>query len=172
VKKFIIPVLIVLLSACSGNIDPNRKLIAEEMHKALTDNLLDTWYPAVIDSVYGGYLSDFTFDWQAAGPQNKMLVSQTRHVWTSAVTSMFLNEDYLKDIADHGFSFLKDKMLDKENRGFYLDCNQQGELEANGSGNSMVPYGNSFAIYALSSYYKLTGNKEALDLAKETFPTT
>ena len=168
-KQTFFPLIMLLLYACSGNIDPNRKIIAEEMHQALTENLLDAWYPAVIDSVYGGFLSDFTYDWQAAGPQNKMLVSQTRHVWTASVASMFLDEDYLREIADHGFLFLRDKMQDTENGGFYMQCNQQGEPSLSGSGLGMIPYGNAFAIYAMSSYYKLTGNTEALDLAKETF---
>ncbi len=169
VKKFIFPILILLLSSCSDNIDPNRKIIAEEMHGALTENLLDVWYPAVIDSVYGGFLSDFTYDWKADGPQDKMLVTQTRHVWTASVASMFLEDDYLAEIADHGFSFLKDKMLDKEHGGFYMQCNRQGEPSATGAGQGMVPYGNAFAIYALSSYYRLSGNEKALDLAKKTF---
>jgi cellobiose epimerase len=42
------------------------------------------WYLAAIDTVEGGFFSSFTFDWKLAEKQDKMIVSQARHVWTHA----------------------------------------------------------------------------------------
>jgi mannobiose 2-epimerase len=60
-------------------------------------------------------------------------------------------------------------MWDYEYGGFYWIRNQQGDAIGLESGNSKTAYGNAFAIYALTSYYKLTGDSFALELAKETF---
>ena len=126
------------------------------------------WYPKTIDTVNGGFWSDFNYKWEKEGKQNKMLVSQARHVWTAAVLYSFYNDEKYRDIAAHGYRFLRDKMWDKENGGFHTLLGiKDDSLKVISTGKSA--YGNSFAIYGLATYYKISEDTEALNLAKKTF---
>ena len=63
--------LIVVFACGSGNRSDNHPentisentLLAHELEKSLFDFIIDPWYPRIIDSVYGGYISDFNGDW-------------------------------------------------------------------------------------------------------------
>jgi mannobiose 2-epimerase len=138
------------------------------LEKSLKSELLDVWYPRAIDSENGGFLSDFTYEWQAKGRQNKMIVTQTRHVWTSSQAAMFYGDEKYRKIAEHGFRFLRDKLWDKIHGGFYMYRSREG-----GSpgffGDGKSAYGNAFAVYALAGYFKMSGDSSALELAKKTF---
>lgn len=141
------------------------------MENSLKTELLDAWYPVSLDTSNGGFLSDFTDDWQPRGRQNKMIVTQTRHIWTASEAAKFYaGDEYLK-IAKHGFDFIKEKMWDKKYGGFFMYRNTQGESSGGWfSGRSgKQAYGNAFAIYALSSYFRASGDSGALRLAQKTF---
>jgi mannobiose 2-epimerase len=147
----------------------NRDSIATEMQKILKGEF-DLWYPLVIDTVYGGFFSDVNYKWKLDGPQNKMIVTQARHVWsTSNVALYYRNNAYLLKVAAHGVKFLKNKMWDKKYGGFYDLVNREGQpIRENGKIIKRA-YGNSFAIYGLAAYYKVSKDTTALKLAQETF---
>jgi mannobiose 2-epimerase len=160
--------MFIILGCISVTNEEDKKLV-DEIDKSLRYDLLDAWYPVSLDTVHGGFLSDFTYNWQPGGPQNKMLVTQTRHLWTASEAAMFYNESLYRQIADHGFRFLKDKMWDKKYGGFYMQLNREGDYTDSNFGNYKIAYGNAFAIYALASYYKISGDTAALNLARKTF---
>ncbi len=62
----------------------SRKQVYGEMKKSMVDELLKQWYPAAVDTTYGGFLSTFTFDFKPQGAQDKMIVTQARHVWSNS----------------------------------------------------------------------------------------
>ena len=75
----LIPILLLIVfAACRWTTTTENRQLIEEMERSLRSELLDAWYPASIDSEYGGFLCDFNFDWQAGGPQNKMLGTPAR----------------------------------------------------------------------------------------------
>jgi mannobiose 2-epimerase len=91
-------------------IDPN--ILIKEMEFFL-DQEFDLWYPLSLDTIYGGFFSDINYKWELEGRQNKMIVTQARHIWSSANGALFFNnKKYLIDIASHGFEFIKTKMWD------------------------------------------------------------
>ncbi|WP_217447506.1 AGE family epimerase/isomerase [Maribellus comscasis] len=163
-----IPFMLTLAFSCSQKTNSD-KALTEELNLSLQTEILDAWYPRSIDSVYGGFLSNFTFDWQPSGPQNKMIVTQTRHLWTLSEAAMFYQNDKYRETADHAFQFLQNKMWDKQYGGFYTTLNREGEPGTTNFGGAKMAYGNAFGIYALMAYYNLTKNEEALELAKQTF---
>lgn len=165
---FYLLILIILGIGCSAQKEEKRALISE-LDQSLRTEILEAWYPRSIDSVYGGFLSNFSFDWKPSGPQNKMIVTQTRHLWTLSEIAMFYKNERYREIATHGYHFLRDKMWDKEYGGFYTTLSREGIPGQTEFGGAKMAYGNSFAIYALTSYYNLTQDKEALELAKNTF---
>src|ERR1700754_1229149 len=98
----------VAASAQSGSAK-ERKQIARDMEKSMRTELLKPWYPKSVDSLYGGFLSTFTFDFKPTGAQEKMIVSQARQVWSnSRAAELYPSVKYYKKSAAHGFAFLKD----------------------------------------------------------------
>lgn len=97
-----------------------------------------------------------------------MIVTQARQVWTNAKASLsHPNERRFKEGAAHGFQFLRDKMWDPLNGGFYTLVSRSGKHK---EGDLVkTAYGNAFGIYALAAYYDATRDTAALNLAKEAF---
>ncbi len=165
-----------LLTSCSvqeKKTEVSDEMIRAELSETLNKGILDIWYPRTIDSIYGGFLSDFDYKWEMKGQQNKMIVTQARHVWTCSTVAEFYPEKkayYLK-IAGHGVRFLKDKMWDKKLGGFYKLVDREGNPIVMGKDQRIMKdaYGNAFAIYGLSAYVRQTNDTSALNLAKKTF---
>ncbi|HVY76534.1 MAG TPA: AGE family epimerase/isomerase [Puia sp.] len=157
-----------MLSGKQDNSNQTERLrIADTIENSLRKELLDVWYPRSVDSLDGGFLSTFNYEFKPTGKQNKMIVTQARHVWTNAKASeRYPSVPYYKTGAHWGFEFLKNKMWDHEFGGFYTDVDRAGNPI---NGTDKVAYGNAFGIYALAAYYKSSGDKAALDLAKEAF---
>jgi len=164
-----IPLLSFIICGCDSSIKEDTSRIIDELEESLKSDLLDVWYPISLDTVYGGFLCDFTYDWQPKGRQYKMLVTQSRHLWTTSQAAIFYQDDRYRKLAEHGYRFLKNKMWDTEYGGFYMLRNQQGNAIQEKNRDYKSAYGNAFAIYALAAYFTLTGDSSALYLAQETF---
>lgn len=142
------------------------KDLADEIESSLINDVLDAWYPKIVDSVYGGFLTNFNFKWEPEEEQNKMLVYQARQVWATSKLAEYFDNRNFKEYADHGYAFLKSKMWDNKQGGFFLETDRGGNK--NNKANKTT-YSNSFAIYALAAYYKISKDLTALDLAQQTF---
>lgn len=146
-----------------------RRQIAREMDLSARTELMNKWYPQCVDSQYGGYISTYTYDFKPTGSQDKFIVTQARHVWSTAKAAEFYPDSaYYLDCSRHGFRFLRDVMWDKANGGFYNLVDRQGHVK----GDQKAPkdaYGNAFAIYALAAYYKSSKDTGALSLVKKAF---
>lgn len=143
-----------------------RQRLAEAMEYSLKNELLNKWYPLSVDTVHGGFLSTFTYDFKPTGAQDKFIVTQARHTWTTAMAAMLYPEvSYYLPFSKHGFLFLQDKMWDHQQGGFYNLVTREGQVKT----EAKTAYGNAFAIYGLSTYYKASGDTAALNLAKKTF---
>lgn len=147
--------------------ESQKEILADQMETHLKTEVLDKWYPMSMDTVDGGFLSNFSFDFKPGEKQEKMIVTQSRQVWTNSKASLKYPEiDYYKTGAKHGYEFLRDKMWDSENGGFYWLVDKQG----NQTGDPMkTAYGNAFGIFALAAYYDASGDKSVLEFAKEAF---
>lgn len=142
-------------------------ILADQMEEHLKTEVLDKWYPLSMDTVDGGFLSNFTYDFKPGEKQEKMIVTQSRQVWTNAKASLkYPKIQYYRKGAKLGFEFLRDKMWDRENGGFYWLVGKQG----NQIGDPMkTAYGNAFGIFALAAYYDATQDESVLKFAKEAF---
>jgi cellobiose epimerase len=142
-----------------------RDSILAQMKIAAKELLIDKSYPNNIDKEYGGYLSTFTYDFKPTGDQDKMIVTQARHIWSTSKAAEFYHDTNYIGMARHGYYFLRDKMWDEEFGGFYSLVNRKGEPKT----TMKEAYGNSFAIYGLAAYYAASGDTGALELAKKGF---
>ena len=76
-----------------------------------------------------------------------------------------LSDSSLRPYAEHAYRFLRDKCVDRERGGVYWSLTYDGKpLD-----DTKHTYNQAFAIYALSAYYRLTHDKEALTLARSLF---
>jgi mannobiose 2-epimerase len=147
----------------------DRSTIAAEIRQVL-DEEIARWYPLCIDTGCGGYYSDVNARWELEGPQDKMIVTQARHVWSASHAAMFYQKDNsLRTAAFHGVEFLRDRMWDHEFGGFYTLVNRRGHPIPEGGRIVKRAYGNAFAIYGLTTYYETSGDTSVLKLAQEAF---
>lgn len=147
----------------------DKKTISVEMRHVLDDEFR-LWYPLSIDTTYGGFFSDINYKWELEGQQNKMIVTQARHVWSTANAAMFYQKDnMLRNVAGHGVQFLKNTMWDQQFGGFYNLVDRRGEPFKEDGQITKRAYGNAFAIYGLAAYYRASADTAALDLAQKTY---
>jgi cellobiose epimerase len=174
-KNISLAILLLLVVAASAQKQPSGKKdttnerwkMAAEMDKSIRTELLNKWYPRSVDSLYGGFLSTFTYDFQPTGLQDKMIVTQARHVWSNAIASgLYPNIAYYKQCAAHGFAFLQNVMWDKINGGFFTLVDRKGNVK---DSTGKITYGNAFGIYASAAWYRASGDTHALRLAKKCF---
>lgn len=147
----------------------NNKIL-NEIYDEFRNNLLQKWYPLVIDKKCGGYFSNISYDWKVENVQDKMVVTQARHIWTLSKASELTGNENFKKYALHGYEFIKDKMWDDEFGGFFQIRDRTGNItETEKWYDEKRIYGNAFAIYGLAALYKVTKDKDILDLAIKTF---
>jgi mannobiose 2-epimerase len=144
---------------------PGNDSLIRQFRYAAKEGLLDCYYPRNTDSAYGGYITTYSYDFKPVGNQDKMIVTQARHTWTTAQAAMFYHDSSYIALSRHGFRFLKDKMWDRQYGGFYSFTDRTGKPKS----VMKDAYGNAFAIYALAAYYKASHDPEALQLAREAF---
>ncbi|MEM7368116.1 MAG: AGE family epimerase/isomerase [Bacteroidota bacterium] len=155
---------VVCLMSCQP--DPPTPLLKDELQEALTAQMMHKWFPAIVDDSYGGYLSNLGKAWEVGDKQDKMIVTQARHLWSAAQMGMRFPQDSRYQAATKtGFEFLRDQMWDEEYGGFYNDVKQNGEVLV----DEKRAYGNAFGIFGLAAYYQLSQSEEALELAKQCF---
>lgn len=139
---------------------------SHEITDAAVDHL-QTWYPAIIDSVEGGYYTNFEYDWTRSGQQPRMLVTQARGLWTAArAATLFPDEELFAAAAGHGYRFLTEQMWDEENGGFF---NYFRDGSAVRSTPYKMAYSNAFALYALAEYAKINSSDEVLEWVERAF---
>ena len=162
----------VSLSVCSKlGAAPGRKALAKtyipKFEKILDENIASFWYSKSLDRQNGGYTINFGPDGELKGAGTKMIVSQARTVWlfSRLARAGYRRDDYI-EAGGHGYRFLKEKMWDDNNGGFYWEVDATGE-------KILKPrkhlYGQAFALYAMSEFYLASGRKDVLDFAVRLF---
>jgi mannobiose 2-epimerase len=138
------------------------------LEKNLKQNIVPFWMSKSLDKKNGGYL--INFDQQGKPlekPDMKMIVTQARQVWlfSRLARAGYGSQEYL-DAAELGYRFLKDKMWDSKNGGFYWSVDSTGN---NILQRSKITYGESFALYALSEYCLASKKPEVLEFTHQFF---
>jgi mannose/cellobiose epimerase-like protein (N-acyl-D-glucosamine 2-epimerase family) len=132
----------------------------------LVHNIVAFWHPNTLDRTNGGYLLNHDINGRLKSGASKMIVTQARMVWLySRLARAGYGQEYL-EAAGLGYRFLRDKMWDQTNGGFYWQVDLTGDRKLR-AGKHL--YGQSFALYALSEYYLASRKPEALELATRLF---
>ncbi len=141
--------------------------LIEELETSLNDDVLSKFYPACKDEVYGGFFSNFGYDWSYGDLEaRKMIVSQARHIYTASLAAqLYPNDPLYPEVALHGYQFIRDTMQDHLFGGYHFTVNRDGTMKH----WHKCTYAHSFVLSAFAYYYELTGNPEIKSLAAELF---
>jgi len=172
VQFYLVLIFIFLFSICSKlHAAQDRTTLAKthipRFEKILKENIISFWYTKSLDRKNGGYTINFGPESEPKGGGTKMIVTQARTMWlfSRLVRAGYGSEECL-EAADIGYRFLKEKMWDSKNGGFYW------EVDATGN-EKLQPrkhlYGQAFALYAVSEYYLVCQRQDVLDFAVQVF---
>lgn len=140
---------------------------AAKVKHNLEANIVPFWTARCLDKRNGGYLINFDETGKPNGKNEKMIVTQARMLWLfSRLARQGHDRAAMLEDAAIGYRFLRDKMWDRANGGFYWEVDGTGTKH-------LLPgkhlYGQSFALYALSEYAMATNAGEPLQLATRLF---
>lgn len=132
------------------------------------NNLLQNFYPRIMDTINGGYWTNFENDWTLSKEQDKMLVTQARGLWTaSKACEMFPDNALFRKAADHGYQFLTTQMWDTIHGGFFQYYYTDSAVKTDAAYKQT--YANAFALYGLSQYARINKEPEVLEWVKKAF---
>ncbi|GHV04636.1 cellobiose 2-epimerase [Clostridia bacterium] len=123
----------------------------------LNNKILPFW-KGLIDRKRGGFYGYVDFDLNVDKDAVKGCILNSRILW------FFANAGE-REYADHAYRFLTERCIDRENLGVYWSVSADGTP----FDTTKHCYNQAFAIYALSAYYELSGDADALKLAYELF---
>lgn len=137
-----------------------------EIQKELENHIIPFWN-ALCDYEKGGFYGLVSYDLKMDKNAPKGVILHSRILWFYSNCYLTLKKEEYLEKAKHCFDFMKKHCVDKEYGGVYWMLNADGSV-----GDSMKhTYCQAFFIYAMSSYYDASGDKEALELALDVFET-
>ena len=135
-----------------------------EVKSELTGHIIPFW-KKLRDDEFGGYYGLLDYDLNLDKKAEKGCILNNRITWFFSNAYMCLKDETLLDEARHGYEFLRDYCLDRKNGGVYWSMSYDGKpLDT-----TKHTYNQAFCIYALSSYYDASGDKQALEEAYSLF---
>lgn len=139
-------------------------MMKDEVREELVSHIIPFWN-RLRDDEFGGWYGVTDFYGATDKKSEKGVILHSRILWFYSNAYMALGDPALLDNARHAFEFLSEKCYDREYGGVYWMMSFDGSP----ADDMKHSYCQAFFIYALSSYYRASGDKKALDLAYKTF---
>ena len=139
-------------------------MLINEVKKELEEHIIPFWNK-LRDDENGGYYGYLSFGLELDKQADKGVILHSRILWFYSNAYMTLGGDELLDYAKHAYEFIKNNCIDYEHGGVYWMMDYKGRP----ADTMKHTYNIAFAIYALSSYYRASGDKVALALAYGLF---
>lgn len=133
----------------------------------LESNILGFWMKHTVDEKNGGFYGYISRDLTINPEAGKSLVLNTRILWTFASAYRITGNEHYLNIADRAYEYVSEHFVDPEYGGLYWMVDAAGQPAE----TKKQVYGQAFAIYAYSEYYRATGNESALQQAIDLFHT-
>ncbi len=153
--------------------NPSRHLPRQliELEKSVTENLtgniLPFWSENMLDEVNGGFYGHMDAGNRIDKDADRGGIMNARILWTfSAAYRVLKDIEYLKT-ATHARDYILDHFIDREYGGAFRSVNADGEPVD----TRKQLYTQAFFIYALSEYYRATGDRESLAEARNIYET-
>ncbi|MCF2505147.1 AGE family epimerase/isomerase [Dyadobacter sp. CY107] len=128
-------------------------------------SILTYWEKYGPDLEKGGFYGRVNYENQAMKDSERSVVLTGRILWTYSLAHRLFKEAKYLTLADRAYQQLVKYFFDPDHGGVYWSVKADGTpLET-----KKQIYGNAFAMYGLSEYYRVTHYQPALDKAKELF---
>lgn len=131
-----------------------------EARKHLINDIIPFW-KGLRDDEQSGYYGLVDFDGNVDKKAEKGCILHSRILWFFSNAYLVLKDKSLLSEADHAYRFITEYCIDREYGGIYWSMNSDGTV----ADSTKHTYNQAFCIYALSSYYDATGNRDAIKLA-------
>ncbi|MFO8000148.1 MAG: AGE family epimerase/isomerase [Marinilabilia sp.] len=128
-------------------------------------NILVFWAEHTIDQRFGGFAGEVDAKGNIVPHADKGLVLNTRILWTFSAAFNFFRDPAYLELAERAFDYLLKHFSDQKNGGFFWAVDYKGNVV----NDRKQVYGQGFAIYAFSEYFKASGKRESLDHAIQLF---
>lgn len=139
-------------------------MMLDEIKNELTGHIIPFWN-SLRDDMNGGFKGFMDSALNVDEKGEKGVILHSRILWFYSNAYMELKDAALLDNARHVYEFLTKRCVDKEFGGVYWSMNYDGSVKE----DIKHTYCQAFFIYALASYYRASGDKDALKLAYEVF---
>jgi mannobiose 2-epimerase len=174
-KKSLFVIIALILSANlhADNLKPDQKADPEtrmkqlknEVTENLTKNLLPYWSSKMVDWVNGGFYGRINGKDQVFPNEDKGGILNARILWTYSSAYRVLKDTAYLRLATRAKNYILAHFIDKKYGGVYRSVKANGEP----SDTRKQTYTQAFFIYGMAEYSRATGDKEALNTAKELF---
>jgi cellobiose epimerase len=141
------------------------KQLKAEVRSNLVENILPFWSNKMIDNTNGGFYGRIDVNDKLYPDAYKGGILNARILWTFSSAFRVLKDSAYLKIARRAKDYILAHFIDKQFGGAYMSLNSKGEA----LDTRKQIYTQAFFIYALAEYYRVTGDKEALEQAKELF---
>jgi cellobiose epimerase len=139
--------------------------LRSEVRNELLNNILPFWSEKMIDDANGGFFGRIDGSGHVYKDADKGCVLNARILWTfSSAFRVLKSPDYLKT-ANRSKDYLLNHFFDNENGGVYWLLDHKGQMK---DGKKQI-YAQAFAIYGLTEYFRVTGDKVCLERAIDLF---
>ena len=138
-------------------------MLKEEIRAHLDRKILPFW-EGLKDGEYGGFYGYMGEDMKLDRKADKGCILNSRILWTFATAARETGREELRPYAEQAYAFLE-KFEDSEHGGVYWSVTYDGKP----SDTTKHTYCQAFAVYGLAAFYRLTGDRAALDRALALF---
>jgi len=136
-----------------------------EAFAAELKRILSYWEKYSPDPDQGGFYGQVGYDNIPKPDAPRSVVVNGRILWTFSMAHRLFPTPSYKQLADRAFAYLSEHFFDEKNGGVYWSVTAAGQpLET-----IKQMYGQAFAMYGLSEYYRISKSPEALKLAQGLF---
>lgn len=143
-----------------GNAHAVAQEFLQEFHQ-----IADWWVANAQDSENGGFWGEVTFDNTPNRTAQKGVILNARILWFFSEAAEFSGRSDYADAAHLAYQYFIERFVDRGHGGVFWMLDAQGQV----IDSRKHTYAQSFAIYALSAYYRFSGDVHALDQALACF---
>src|SRR5690606_31508585 len=123
------------------------------------------WLTYAQDTEHEGFYGQIFNDNTPLATADKGVVMNARILWFFSEAALFTNDDAYKKAARRAYEYLVNYFFDEVHGGFYWSLDYTGKVTS----TKKQVYAQGFVIYALSAFYQLTGEPQALKQALDCF---
>lgn len=136
------------------------KEIKSQVQKELQNHILPFWLN-LQDKEYGGHYGLVDYDLKTNKEAPKGGIAAARFLWTFSSAYRVLGQEAYLQCAKQAYRFFVDTMIDSIDLGVFWMVDYKGNVL---DGRKHI-YAQAFGVYALSEYYRVTKDPEALEQA-------